>query len=65
VARAYRNAQSATSSRRDSLKKKKPSKRAKVIKLTPRRREAMGLAKFIDTHGGKLARFRGHGAIRA
>ena len=35
------------------MKKKRPS-RAKVIKLTPRRREAMKLEKFIDAHGGRL-----------
>jgi len=39
------------------MKKKRPS-RAKVIKLTPRRREAMKLEKFIDAHGGRLAALR-------
>jgi hypothetical protein len=38
--------------------KKRPS-RGRVIQLTPRRREAIKLEKFIDAHGGKLGAFRG------
>jgi len=34
------------------MKKRKPSNRANVIPLTPRRREAMDLVKFIDANGG-------------
>jgi hypothetical protein len=41
------------------MKKKRPS-RAKVIKLTPRRREAMKLEKFIDAQGGRLGALRGY-----
>jgi hypothetical protein len=36
----------------------------KVVKLTPRRREAMDLAKFIDAHGGRLAPFRAYQQVR-
>ena len=36
---------------------KKPSKRAKVIRLIPRCREAMDLVKFI-AHDGRLSPFR-------
>jgi hypothetical protein len=33
-----------------------------VLPLTPRRREAMDLLKFIDAHGGRLGAFRPHQA---
>ena len=39
---------------------KKKKRRAKVIDITPRRREAMDLVKFIDAHGGKLGAFRAY-----
>jgi hypothetical protein len=44
------------------MKKKKRPTRANVIKLTPRRREAMKLEKFIDAHGGRLGAFRSYQA---
>jgi hypothetical protein len=44
----------------EPLMKKKPSKRAKVIKLAPRRRAAEDLVKFIDAHGRKLGAFRAY-----
>ena len=43
---------------------KKPKKPAKVIPLTARRREAMDLVKFIDTHGGRLGAFRGYQVVK-
>jgi hypothetical protein len=42
----------------NTMKKRKPSNRANVLPLTPRRREAMDLLKFIDAHGGRLGAFR-------
>jgi hypothetical protein len=42
----------------------KTSAKRKVVKLTPRRREAMELVKFIDAHGGRLGAFRGYGAAQ-
>lgn len=36
----------------NTLKKRKPSNRANVLPLTPRRGEAMDLVKFIDANVG-------------
>jgi hypothetical protein len=35
-------------------------RKAKVIDITDRRREARDLVKFIDGHGGKLGAFRAY-----
>jgi hypothetical protein len=46
----------------EAVIKKKTKAKGKVVKVTARRREAMGLVKFIDAHGGRLGAFRGYGA---